>query len=73
MAPIIELIFKAQLGCGEGPHWIEEEKALVFVDIPGPCVFRYDEATGNTAKGTIRKIWTPVLLISRLMDYRPNC
>lgn len=56
MSPTVELIHKANLGCGEGPHWVEEEKALVFVDIPGPCVYRYEEATGKVSKATIGTI-----------------
>ena len=32
---------------GEGPVWVERDKALWFVDIKGPRIYRYDPATGE--------------------------
>ena len=31
---------------GEGPVWSARDKALWFVDIKAPCVYRHDPATG---------------------------
>ena len=30
---------------GEGPVWSARDKALWFVDIKAPCVYRYDPAS----------------------------
>ncbi|CAG0913398.1 unnamed protein product [Notodromas monacha] len=49
----VEVVFKDNLTVGEGPHYIEEENALVFVDIPAHTVFRYDCNTGSVTKGVI--------------------
>ena len=32
---------------GEGPVWVERDRALWFVDIKGPRIYRYDPATGT--------------------------
>jgi len=37
----------AGLNLGEGPHWVAEKQELVYVDIPGQAVHRYEPATGK--------------------------
>lgn len=42
----IEVAVK-DLNLGEGPHWVAERGDLVYVDIPGKAVHRYEPKTGK--------------------------
>jgi sugar lactone lactonase YvrE len=42
--PKIEVISNLCI-LGEGPHWNEETQDLLYVDIPGKAVHRYDPKT----------------------------
>jgi hypothetical protein len=48
----VEVVYEANLGTGEGPFWLPQEKAVLFVDIPGHSVLRYDTVTKTTTKAT---------------------
>ena len=45
---------------GEGPVWVAREGALYWVDIKGPAIFRWTEATGST------QYWTPPFRVGSL-------
>ena len=45
-------------GCGEGPVWVERDRALWFTDIKRQKIYRFDTETGeqrewDTMEGTI--------------------
>lgn len=48
-APAPENIADYACGCGEGPLWHPDERALYWVDIASGRLFRYDPATGGHA------------------------
>lgn len=48
--PNIQVAFKDDILLGEGPHWVEERQDLIYVDIPGQTVHRYDPSTGKDYK-----------------------
>lgn len=49
---------------GEGPIWVDRERALYWVDIKGPTIFRWTESSGEV------KRWTPPLRVGSLA---PHC
>ena len=34
---------------GEGPVWFGDTRSLIWSDVPGDCMYRWDEETGNVA------------------------
>ena len=42
-----EVVVDVPCGTGEGPLWHPEEKVLLWTDIPGGTLHRYDPATGK--------------------------
>jgi sugar lactone lactonase YvrE len=42
-----EVAVGAGAGLGEGPRWDASTETLLWVDIPGKCMHRYDPATGE--------------------------
>jgi sugar lactone lactonase YvrE len=45
--PDVEILIDTPLKVGEGPCWDEASGTLLFVDIPAPCLYRYDPAGGK--------------------------
>ncbi|CAN7603457.1 SMP-30/gluconolactonase/LRE family protein [Caballeronia sp. LjRoot29] len=43
----IEVVLNAGAAIGESPTWAPAEKALYWIDVKEPALYRYDPATGN--------------------------
>jgi sugar lactone lactonase YvrE len=43
--PAAEILIDVPLKVGEGPCWDQSTGTLLFVDIPAPCLYRFDPAT----------------------------
>ncbi len=46
-------LLEAGAAAGESPVWVAEEKALYWIDIHGPALYRYDPATGDNRSWTL--------------------
>ena len=42
--PSVEVFADLRADVGEAPHWDERSKTLLFVDLTGGVVFRYDQS-----------------------------
>jgi sugar lactone lactonase YvrE len=40
----VEVFADLHADVGEAPHWDEQSKTLLFVDLTGGAVFRYDQS-----------------------------
>ena len=57
----VECLVNCQAVLGEGPVWAEAERALYWVDIKGPAIFRLDPILGAY------KRWRPPFIVSSLV------
>ena len=47
VAMSVSVITKPVLTCGEGPHWDAATQSLIYVDIQGDAVHRWNSVTGE--------------------------
>lgn len=49
----VEVVADVHADVGEGPHWDEQSKTLMFVDVSAGKVFRYDPLRGTTSSFSV--------------------
>ena len=49
----VELVLDAHATIGEAPTWVAAERALYWIDIKAPALFRYHEASGAQRRWTL--------------------